>query len=221
MGARGVWGRADASLRFPPRRFWIPPWAWDPPPDTALELSCWPLAGTGSTVFFGVCSPGALLWGCCELSGIPSGERSSVHVELGGARWLIRAGWARYRMIPTGWSPWDSWGIWGLLWGLAVQRAPPAPRCVLPTQAGRSAKRQLFLLPGGIEKHLKIKTCSVSQRGQKAYSVHPRFAVTPPLWPPCGCRCWGGGRAAPLGCPQAGGLCSLGKGDPFPGSYMG
>ncbi|KAM9292172.1 unconventional myosin-XV [Morus bassanus] len=28
--------------------------------------------------------------------------------------------------------------------------------------AGRSAKRQLFLLPGGIEKHLKIKTCSVA-----------------------------------------------------------
>uniref|UniRef100_A0A8C2SQX5 MyTH4 domain-containing protein n=1 Tax=Coturnix japonica TaxID=93934 RepID=A0A8C2SQX5_COTJA len=27
--------------------------------------------------------------------------------------------------------------------------------------AGRSAKRQLFLLPGGIERHLKIKTCSV------------------------------------------------------------
>lgn len=29
-------------------------------------------------------------------------------------------------------------------------------------QAGRSSKRQLFLLPGGIERHLKIKTCSVS-----------------------------------------------------------
>ncbi|XP_071617264.1 unconventional myosin-XV [Heliangelus exortis] len=28
--------------------------------------------------------------------------------------------------------------------------------------AGRSAKRQLFLLPGGIERHLKIKTCSVA-----------------------------------------------------------
>ncbi|KAK6288463.1 hypothetical protein J4Q44_G00388370, partial [Coregonus suidteri] len=28
--------------------------------------------------------------------------------------------------------------------------------------AGRSSKRQLFLLPGGIERHLKIKTCSVS-----------------------------------------------------------
>lgn len=55
------------------------------PPDTALELSCWPLAGTGSTVFFwGVCSPQALLWGCCELSGVPSGECSSVHMGLGG-----------------------------------------------------------------------------------------------------------------------------------------
>ncbi|XP_067317844.1 unconventional myosin-XV [Anolis sagrei] len=29
--------------------------------------------------------------------------------------------------------------------------------------AGRSSKRQLFLLPGGIERHLKIKTCSVAQ----------------------------------------------------------
>ncbi|MGH0146831.1 UNVERIFIED_CONTAM: hypothetical protein FKN15_034841 [Acipenser sinensis] len=28
--------------------------------------------------------------------------------------------------------------------------------------AGRSLKRQLFLLPGGIERHLKIKTCSVA-----------------------------------------------------------
>ncbi|XP_068765068.1 unconventional myosin-XV [Struthio camelus] len=28
--------------------------------------------------------------------------------------------------------------------------------------AGRSAKRQLFLLPGGVERHLKIKTCSVA-----------------------------------------------------------
>ena len=30
------------------------------------------------------------------------------------------------------------------------------------SKAGRSSKRQLFLLPGGIERHLKIKTCSVS-----------------------------------------------------------
>uniref|UniRef100_A0A672MFI2 MyTH4 domain-containing protein n=1 Tax=Sinocyclocheilus grahami TaxID=75366 RepID=A0A672MFI2_SINGR len=29
-------------------------------------------------------------------------------------------------------------------------------------QAGRSSKRQLFLFPGGIERHLKIKTCSVA-----------------------------------------------------------
>eukprot|EP00079_Xenopus_tropicalis_P038968 XP_017952739.1 PREDICTED: unconventional myosin-XV [Xenopus tropicalis] len=28
--------------------------------------------------------------------------------------------------------------------------------------AGRSSKRQLFLLPGGVERHLKIKTCSVA-----------------------------------------------------------
>uniref|UniRef100_A0A673KTT2 MyTH4 domain-containing protein n=1 Tax=Sinocyclocheilus rhinocerous TaxID=307959 RepID=A0A673KTT2_9TELE len=27
-------------------------------------------------------------------------------------------------------------------------------------QAGRSSKRQLFLFPGGIERHLKFKTCS-------------------------------------------------------------
>lgn len=32
---------------------------------------------------------------------------------------------------------------------------------ILP-QAGRSSKRQLFLFPGGIERHVKIKTCSVS-----------------------------------------------------------
>ncbi|XP_062999566.1 unconventional myosin-XV [Elgaria multicarinata webbii] len=42
-------------------------------------------------------------------------------------------------------------------------------RCEFPSNielkamvAGRSSKRQLFLLPGGIEKHLKIKTCSVA-----------------------------------------------------------
>lgn len=29
-------------------------------------------------------------------------------------------------------------------------------------QAGRSSKRQLVLFPGGIERHVKIKTCSVS-----------------------------------------------------------
>ncbi|GAA6076777.1 unconventional myosin-XV-like, partial [Tachysurus ichikawai] len=28
--------------------------------------------------------------------------------------------------------------------------------------AGRSSKRQLFLFPGGIERHLKIKTCTVA-----------------------------------------------------------
>ena len=34
--------------------------------------------------------------------------------------------------------------------------------CVLvPPQAGRSSKRQLVLFPGGIERHVKIKTCSV------------------------------------------------------------
>ncbi|XP_042293750.1 unconventional myosin-XV [Sceloporus undulatus] len=43
-------------------------------------------------------------------------------------------------------------------------------RCEFPSNielkamvAGRSSKRQLFLLPGGIERHLKIKTCSVAQ----------------------------------------------------------
>lgn len=30
-------------------------------------------------------------------------------------------------------------------------------------QAGRSSKRQLFLLPGGLERHLKIKTCTVCE----------------------------------------------------------
>uniref|UniRef100_A0A8C2YKT7 Unconventional myosin-XV n=1 Tax=Chinchilla lanigera TaxID=34839 RepID=A0A8C2YKT7_CHILA len=42
----------------------------------------------------------------------------------------------------------------------------PAPSssslsCFIP-QAGRSSKRQLFLLPGGLERHLKIKTCTVA-----------------------------------------------------------
>ena len=48
---------------------------------------------------------------------------------------------------------------------------------VLP-QAGRSSKRQLFLFPGGIERHVKIKTCSVS--------VHPLLAVHDP----CSARTW-------------------------------
>ncbi|XP_068102481.1 unconventional myosin-XV [Hyperolius riggenbachi] len=56
--------------------------------------------------------------------------------------------------------------------------------------AGRSSKRQLFLLPGGIERHLKIKTCSVAfdvieeictemgvQRDE-AYHEYAIFAVT-------------------------------------------
>uniref|UniRef100_A0A3Q1GWU1 MyTH4 domain-containing protein n=1 Tax=Acanthochromis polyacanthus TaxID=80966 RepID=A0A3Q1GWU1_9TELE len=36
--------------------------------------------------------------------------------------------------------------------------------------AGRSSKRQLFLFPGGIERHVKLKTCSVSV--QLLLSVH-------------------------------------------------
>ncbi|XP_040297346.1 unconventional myosin-XV [Bufo bufo] len=56
--------------------------------------------------------------------------------------------------------------------------------------AGRSAKRQLFLLPGGIERHLKIKTCSVAfdvieeictEMGvhrDEAYNEYAIFAVT-------------------------------------------
>jgi len=51
-------------------------------------------------------------------------------------------------------------GAWGVL--LGCERRTPCLMCS-PTQAGRSAKRQLFLLPGGIERHLKIKTCSVSE----------------------------------------------------------
>ncbi|XP_066433961.1 unconventional myosin-XV [Eleutherodactylus coqui] len=56
--------------------------------------------------------------------------------------------------------------------------------------AGRSSKRQLFLLPGGIERHLKIKTCSVAfdvieeictEMGvhrDEAYNEYAIFAVT-------------------------------------------
>lgn len=130
MGACGVWGRADASLRFPPPP---PPQVLDPPvglgspPDTALELSCWPLAGTGSTVFFwGSALHRHCFGGAVSFQGSPVGN-AALCTWGWGARWLIRAGWARYRMIPTGWSPRDSLGIRGLLWGLAVQRPPPPP----------------------------------------------------------------------------------------------
>ncbi|XP_041432611.1 unconventional myosin-XV [Xenopus laevis] len=56
--------------------------------------------------------------------------------------------------------------------------------------AGRSSKRQLFLLPGGIERHLKIKTCSVAfdvieeicmEMGvhkEEAFQEYAIFAVT-------------------------------------------
>ncbi|XP_053132451.1 unconventional myosin-XV isoform X2 [Hemicordylus capensis] len=56
--------------------------------------------------------------------------------------------------------------------------------------AGRSSKRQLFLLPGGIERHLKIKTCSVALdvieeicfemglRRPEAFDEYVIFAVT-------------------------------------------
>uniref|UniRef100_A0A8C7JGD3 MyTH4 domain-containing protein n=1 Tax=Oncorhynchus kisutch TaxID=8019 RepID=A0A8C7JGD3_ONCKI len=39
---------------------------------------------------------------------------------------------------------------------------PPSSMELKATVAGRSSKRQLFLFPGGIERHLKIKTCSVA-----------------------------------------------------------
>ncbi|XP_069501807.1 unconventional myosin-XV isoform X2 [Ambystoma mexicanum] len=56
--------------------------------------------------------------------------------------------------------------------------------------AGRSSKRQLFMLPGGIERHLKIKTCSVAfdvmeevcnemaLNKTEAYDEYAIFAVT-------------------------------------------
>ncbi|KAM9857023.1 unconventional myosin-XV [Aulostomus maculatus] len=39
---------------------------------------------------------------------------------------------------------------------------PPNSMELKAMMAGRSSKRQLFLFPGGIERHMKIKTCSVS-----------------------------------------------------------
>uniref|UniRef100_A0A8C7MPJ9 MyTH4 domain-containing protein n=1 Tax=Oncorhynchus kisutch TaxID=8019 RepID=A0A8C7MPJ9_ONCKI len=39
---------------------------------------------------------------------------------------------------------------------------PPSSMELKAMVAGRSSKRQLFLFPGGIERHLKIKTCSVA-----------------------------------------------------------
>ncbi|KAK5865808.1 hypothetical protein PBY51_020048 [Eleginops maclovinus] len=40
--------------------------------------------------------------------------------------------------------------------------APPNSMELKAVMAGRSSKRQLFLFPGGIERHVKIKTCSVA-----------------------------------------------------------
>lgn len=56
---------------------------------------------------------------------------------------------------------------------------------VLP-QAGRSSKRQLFLFPGGIERHVKIKTCSVSVR--PLFSSSPLVSTARWLRYPCA-RC--------------------------------
>lgn len=67
---------------------------------------------------------------------------------------------------------WDVLVFWGAFWGLAGRKAPHAP-----LQAGRSAKRQLFLLPGGIERHLKIKTCSVRRGARGARRGHPEVAT--------------------------------------------
>ncbi|KAI9525402.1 hypothetical protein NQZ68_005948 [Dissostichus eleginoides] len=39
---------------------------------------------------------------------------------------------------------------------------PPNSMELKAVMAGRSSKRQLFLFPGGIERHVKIKTCSVA-----------------------------------------------------------
>lgn len=69
-----------------------------------------------------------------------------------------------------GWSLRGSLGIEVSFGVLLCEGLPCTPMCVKPPmQAGRSAKRQLFLLPGGIERHLKIKTCSVSWSGQVAW----------------------------------------------------
>uniref|UniRef100_A0A3Q2DL30 MyTH4 domain-containing protein n=1 Tax=Cyprinodon variegatus TaxID=28743 RepID=A0A3Q2DL30_CYPVA len=39
---------------------------------------------------------------------------------------------------------------------------PPNGMEIKAMMAGRSSKRQLFLFPGGIERHVKIKTCTVA-----------------------------------------------------------
>uniref|UniRef100_A0A3B3DXW4 Myosin XVAb n=1 Tax=Oryzias melastigma TaxID=30732 RepID=A0A3B3DXW4_ORYME len=39
---------------------------------------------------------------------------------------------------------------------------PPSSMELKAMMAGRSSKRQLFLFPGGIERHVKIKTCTVA-----------------------------------------------------------
>lgn len=75
LGARGARARASCQLEILPGGPGSPPMGLGCPPG-----HCWPLAGTGSTLLFGVCSPGAPLWGCPELRGVPG----SVHTGWGG-----------------------------------------------------------------------------------------------------------------------------------------
>lgn len=67
------------------------------------------------------------------------------------------------------------------------------------SQAGRSSKRQLFLLPGGLERHLKIKTCTVSE-GLALAGSHWRDKDTQsPEWAPKGTEPLSGACTAPKG----------------------
>lgn len=75
-------------------------------------------------------------------------------------------GTQRSRAFPP--TPVQSPLAWGLPWPGTI--AGPDPRTwplssppLSLSQAGRSSKRQLFLLPGGLERHLKIKTCTVRE----------------------------------------------------------
>lgn len=63
---------------------------------------------------------------------------------------------------------------------------------ICPLQAGRSSKRQLVLFPGGIERHVKIKTCSVSFPTIITAHYGPSYGSVDLIDSPCFLGCSGG-----------------------------
>ena len=64
--------------------------------------------------------------------------------------------------VPTTWNSEPFWLVYKVL--IVSDILVFALVTFACCQAGRSSKRQLVLLPGGIERHLKVKTCSVSDK---------------------------------------------------------